>query len=171
MNYLRTLILVMLVVSCNGASKTQIKENTVAQDTFVITKGDIEAIKYIEYVLESESKSTLGSWQAYVDVSSALEDFKNADFKFFVDNEEIMISTLDELEITIPEEINTPPIQARLLVFKTKLYKLKQQLELSNSSKEEKLQALKAVFIANSNVTLQINKKYEKEAQKITKPY
>jgi len=171
MNYLRSIIFLLLIVSCNKTDNTQTKEIVVNQDSLVITKGDIEALKYVEYVLDSKSKNTLGSWQTYTDLTSALEDFKSANFNFFVDNEEIFVTTLDEIETTIPEEINTSPIQARLLVLKTKLYKLKQQLELSNSSKDERLKALKAVFEANANVILQINKTYEKKSQKIIKPY
>lgn len=171
MKYLGSLILLLIMVSCNEASKPVVKEITIKQDTLVIAKADIEAIKYVDYVLDSKAKSTLASWQTYTDVMTTVEDFKSANFSFFVDNEEIFITTLEELETTIPEKIDTEPIKARLLVLKTKLFKLKQQLKLSNTPKNEKLKALKEVFEANANVTLQINKKYEKEAQKIIKPY
>ena len=136
-----------------------------------IAKADVEAIKFVEYVLDTKAKSMLSSWQTYADVNTAIGNFKSADFNFFVDNEEIFNTTLSELETTIPETIDTAPIMARLLVLKTKLLKLKQELELTSSSKTQRLQALKEVFEANTNVILQINKKYEKEAQKITNPY
>ncbi len=170
MKYL-SIIILLLIVSCNKEVKTVVLEGDVKQDTLVISKLDVGAIKYVEYVLDAKAKNTIGSWQTYNDVINAIEGFKAANFEFFVDNEEIFISTLNELETTIPEKIDTEPIKARFLVLKTKLYKLKQQLELSNSSKDERLEALKEVFEANANLTLQINKKYEKDAQKIVKPY
>ena len=171
MKSLNFLVLLLAIVSCNKPSKTNVQENNIEQDTLAINKTDIETIKYVEYVLDTEAKTEMASWQIFTDVIAAIEDFKTANFTFFIDNEAIYASTLNDLETTIPEAINTAPIKARFLVLTTKLYKLKQQLELSNTTKKERLQALKEVFEAQANVTLQINKKYEKEAQKIIKPY
>ncbi len=173
MKYFGVLILLVITIitSCKKVNKIELKESDVSQELIVVSKLDVETIKYVEYVLDRKAKNILTSWQTYTDVISAINEFKKAEFKFFNDNEEIFSSTIDELEMTIPDKINTIAISSRILVLKTKLLKLKQQLELSNTSKKEKLQALKEVFLANENVTLQINKKFEKEAQNIIKPY
>lgn len=173
MRYLSVLIL-LIISSCNKKETVKvepIKQIVAKQDTLSISKTNIETLKIVEYALDSKAANAMASWQAYNDIASAIENFKLADFNFFIENEELFISTLDELETTIPERIETDPIKARLLVLKTKLYMLQQQLKFSNSSKIERLNSLKALFESHANVVLHINKKFEKEAQKTVKPY
>ena len=50
------------------------------------------------------------------------------------------------------------------------MLKLNSLLLLDNISKNEQLQGLKEVFVAFSNLNLQINKKLEFEANNISKP-
>ena len=51
------------------------------------------------------------------------------------------------------------------------LFKFQEIDSLNTSTKKEKLVAIQQIFIALSNLNLQINKKIEKESQTILKPY
>lgn len=135
-----------------------------------LTKKDIAEIKYLDYGIDTKAKNTLDSWLVYNILSKAVEDLKNANFDFFIEDEAVFASALEDLDTTIPENINNASIRARLLVLKTKLYKLEEATRLTTTSKKEHLATIKEVFEAFSYVTLLVNKKFEKEAQSIIKP-
>ena len=91
---------------------------------------------------------------------------------FEIDNrpESVYFNVID-LEETIPADIKTQSIEARVLAFKTKLLNLKDLKNLSFIDKKDILFATKEVFVAFSNLNLQINKKLEKDSQNIERPY
>ena len=113
----------------------------------------------------------MASWQPYITIADAVESLKQADFSFFTADIEVFNSAIKDLENTIPEPIKTQSIQARVLALKTQLLKLKGLVALQAISKKEKLLAVKEVFVAFSNLNLQINKKVEKDSQNIERPY
>ncbi|OIQ23615.1 lipoprotein [Lacinutrix sp. MedPE-SW] len=162
--------LLFFLSSCNNNQNAQTVETVVKKDTTLLTKKDIDKINYIDYGVDKKAKNTLDSWQSYNTIAMAISRLKSADFSFFKEDNTVFVSSVNDLETTIPENINTEPIQARLLILRTKLLKLEEVLNLSTTEKKEQLLVIKEVFEAFSNVTLQINKKFEKEAQNIIKP-
>jgi len=75
-----------------------------------------------------------------------------------------------ELVETTPENINTDGIKARLLVLQNMYLKLSSSANLSTSTKKELKKDIKDLLEAFSNLNYQINKKFEKDAQRIIKP-
>ncbi|AEH01001.1 hypothetical protein [Lacinutrix sp. 5H-3-7-4] len=165
-----TITLLFFLSSCNNNQNKQTKETVVKKDTTLLTKNDIDKITYVDYGIDSKAKNTLDSWQSYNTIALAIDNLKKGDLNFFKEDNTVFVSSVNDLETTIPENINTEPIQARILILRTKLLKLEEVLNLGTSKKNEKLLIMKEVFEALSNVTLQINKKFEKEAQNIIKP-
>ena len=90
---------------------------------------------------------------------------------FFKENNELLVAFVKDLKEGIPEEINTPLINARLVALETKMLKLEGVVNLSNPDKKEVLSVIKDFLTAFSNLNLQINKKIEKDSQNIQKPY
>jgi len=170
MKFLLSVAILFSLISCNKNQDTKTEDIEIAKDTTVLTKNDISKINYIDYGVDKKAQTTLDSWQAYNTLAMSISRLKSADISFFKEDNTVFVSTIKDLESTIPETINTEPIQARLLILKTKLFKLEEALNLSTTEKEEKLLVIKELFEAFSNVTLQINKKFEKEAQSIIKP-
>lgn len=169
---MKNILIVALLVMLSSCKKevTAITETTlVAKDSTKITKEDISKINYIEYGIDSKAKITLDSWQAYNTISSAIDKIKQADFTFFKTDDAIFNTTLTDIETTTPEAIDSEPIKARILILRTKLLKLRESINLNTASKSEKLIAIRELFQSFSYVTLQINKKFEKEAQNIIK--
>lgn len=167
----KILIIALLVTlsSCKKEVTTATETTLVTSDSTKITKEDISKINYIEYGIDNKAKVTLDSWQAYNTISSAIDQIKQADFTFFKTDDAIFNTTLTDIETTTPEAIDSEPIKARILILRTKLLKLRESVNLNTASKTEKLIAIRELFQSFSYVTLQINKKFEKEAQNIIK--
>ena len=170
MKHLITLILLVTLFSCKKEVNTTTETTLISNDTTNITKEDISKINYIEFGIDNKAKETLDSWQAYNTISTAIETVKQADFTFFNSDETIFNTTLKDIETTTPEAVDSEPIKARILILRTKLLKFREVINLNTSNKNDKLVALKELFQSFSYVTLQINKKFEKEAQNIIKP-
>ena len=159
-----------MLSACKKEVTTVVKTDKISNDSTKITKEDISKIKYIEYGIDGKAKQTLDSWEAYNIISRAIETVKLADFDFFKADDAIFNTTLKDIETTIPQAIDSEPINARVLILKTKLLKFREIVNLGTSNKKEKLIAIKELLQSFSYVTLQVNKKFEKEAQHIIKP-
>ncbi|WP_452225620.1 hypothetical protein [Lacinutrix chionoecetis] len=170
MKYLNILIVLLVLFNCKNEGNSTDEINNNAVDSTRITKEDISKINYIDYGIDSKAKKTLDSWEAYNTVFRAIEAVKEGDFNYFKADDEVFNTTLKDLETTIPFTINSEPIKARLLILKTKLLKFREAVSLNTISKRERLIAIKELLQSFSYVTLQINKKFEKEAQNIIKP-
>ncbi|WP_290696698.1 hypothetical protein [Lacinutrix sp.] len=170
---MKKLIILTLLIVLSGCKKEDYTTNetvTTTNDPTKITKEDISKINYIEYGIDNKAKLTLDSWEAYNTISRAIETVKQADFTFFKSDDTIFNTTLNDIHTTTPDAINSAPIKARVLILRTKLLKFRELINLNTAKKNEKLLALKELFQSFSYVTLQINKKFEKEAQNIIKP-
>jgi len=170
MKHLLILILLLVFSACKKEGVNTTDNLIVKPDSTKISKEDISKIKYIEYGIDDKATETLDSWIAYNTISRAIETAKEGDFTFFMSDEEVFNTTLKDIETTTPEAIDSAPIKARVLILRTTLLKFRAQFNLNTATKNQKLIALKELFQSFSYVTLQINKKFEKEAQNIIKP-
>lgn len=169
MKILTVLIILFALNSCKKETEDKITENPIEKNDLKISKKDIETINYIEYDLSVSSKKALDSWKSYLEIQNLIELIKENDLSYFQSDKEIQQSLLNDLSNTIPDRIKSEAIEARVKVLKTKFFKLKSSVLISDS-KQEITTCIKEFFIAFSNLNLQINKKLEKEAQDILKP-
>jgi hypothetical protein len=157
-------------LSCiNNSDKEIVKETTVIQKD-ILTKGLISKLKFNDILLDKSAKVIIEEWKSYTAIDKAIIDIKSLKFTFFTEQEDIFRSTLLELKTTIPEAIDSQPIKARILVLQNQLYRFQEELKIKKQLKKEDIIFIKEVFVAFSNLNLQINKKLEKEAQQIIKP-
>ncbi|WP_034060207.1 hypothetical protein [Lacinutrix jangbogonensis] len=170
MKHLITLILLVVLSACKKDVNTTTETIIATNDSTKVTKEDISKINYIDFGIDNKAKITLDSWVAYNIISRAIVASKQGDFIFFKSDDEVFNTTLKDIETTTPKTIDSEPIKARVLILRTKLLKFREIVNLNTSNKNEKLFALKELFQSFSYVTLQINKKFEKEAQNIIKP-
>ncbi len=147
-----------------------IKTDTAQEISIVrITKKEVEDINYIEYGLSSTSKKRVSNWASYGELESQILSIKNGDLSYFKGDEKIIGALLKDLKATIPKNIFSESIMSRITAIETKLYKLKSAVKINQTPKNELLQSIKEFFVAFSNLNLQMNKKFEKEAQDISK--
>lgn len=168
------IILLLCVLSFSCKDKTDqslVAEQSQQSDSLNIKKEDINKINYVDIGLDAKTNSIMPTWQAYQTLSDAVQSLKQADYSFFNTDIEVFSTAIKDLEQTIPPSIKTQSIEARVLAFKTKLLNLKDLNTLDFIDKKDILFATKEVFVAFSNLNLQINKKLEKDSQNIERPY
>ncbi|MGB1307306.1 MAG: hypothetical protein ACPG6B_00245 [Oceanihabitans sp.] len=152
----------------SNSSEISIKQE---QTNLPITKEDISKLSYSQFILDTKATKTIDSWQKYQELEGVVTKINNANFSFFINNNEIVLALVNELNETLPQGINTPLIRARLLTLKTKMLKLESETNLTKPAKKELLAVTKEFLVSFSNLNFQINKKFEKDSQKIEKPY
>jgi hypothetical protein len=135
-----------------------------------ITGKDISQIKYTEYVLSNPAEERTKDWQKFQNLLDQIEILKKGEVTFFKDDKAILQSFITDLKNEIPESLKATSIMVRLTVLETTLFKLDEILNFQSVTKQTILENIKDVLMAYNNLILQINKKVEKESQKIAKP-
>ncbi|MDO6596048.1 hypothetical protein Q4512_03920 [Oceanihabitans sp. 2_MG-2023] len=171
MKALLYITLFFCVFSCKKTDVTQNVEEVKDETSLKITKEDISKLNYTAFILDSRTKNSSEFWQKYAELDEVVSKVNQADLSFFKENNEVLIAFVKDLKETIPEEVDTPHINARLIALETQMLKLEGVANLSQPKKEEVLLVVRDFLTAFSNLNLQINKKIEKESQNIQKPY
>lgn len=162
-------VLIMVVVSCKDAEL----DNTdviSSHGQLTITESDINAIEYKDFALSHRSLNATKDWLKFQQLQSEIDKLKEGDTSYFQEDDQLITSFISDLKNETPEALNLPQINARLIVIETVLMKLKELSTYPQTKKPELLEAIKSVLVANSNLILQMNKKFEKESQNIIKP-
>lgn len=161
----------ILMVNCKSDTKVvNSVPTTDIQNAKRITKKEIENLKYNDFGLSNDARTAVSDWQKYQELSTQIEYLKKADISFFKSDITLITTFLNDFRAELPKTLNTNEIKARITALETKILKLNSLLLLDNISKNEQIEGLKEVFVAFSNLNLQINKKLEFEAYNILKP-
>lgn len=159
-------------MSCNPDVKNEsaIVEEITTIDSSIITANDISKIKFTEYALSKITQNKTINWQKFNELSNKIELLRTGDLSFFRDDKAILEGFIADLRNEIPESLNTQSILVRLTVIETVFLKLEGLASLKTAKKEKLLMAIKDVLLSYTNLIFQMNKKFEKESQKIEKP-
>ncbi len=161
----------LLLLSCNNASKESKPEQTFVEPVSKsLSEKDISKLKYIDYGLDTKTENVIENWLKYKELETLVQNVKKGDLSYFNDNKEIIKTFLTEFEKTIPDTINTAPVLARIVAFKTKLYKLESLSNLGTTTKQELGMTIKEFLESFSNLNLQMNKKLESDSHQIERP-
>jgi len=169
--YIICLFVLALQLQCTNAkdvNDVNIIDNRT--ESHKITSKDINQIKFTEYVLSDLAVQKTKDWLTFQNLQDHIEVLKKGDVSFIKDDKAILQSFITDLKNEIPESLNVTSIIVRLTVLETTLFKLNEILNFQNISKQSVLSNIEGVLIAYNNLILQINKKVEKESQKIVKP-
>jgi hypothetical protein len=164
-----TVLFVVLGCKENNASAESTVESQSSQ-AYKITAKDIEGLKYTDFALSDLSEASTKDWLKFRELLSQIDILKKGDLSFFKDDKAILVSFITDLKNEIPDVVNTVSVVVRLSVLETVLFKLEGVSNLKNIPKDVLLNAIKEVLVAHSNLILQINKKFEKDSQKIERP-
>jgi hypothetical protein len=164
------LVSVMLVNCKSDTRDVNSDTKTENQNTKIITKKEIDSLTYKDYGLSNDARKAVSDWQKYQELNTQIEYLKTADISFFKSDITLITTFLSDFRAEIPKALNTNEINARITALETKILKLNSLLLLDNISKNEQIEGLKEVFVAFSNLNLQMNKKLEFEAYNILKP-
>ena len=166
-------LVILFISSCNTqtTNNSNIIEEIETIDSSQITSRDITKLKYTDFALSNLTKSKTSNWQKFNELSNKIEVLKTGDLSFFRDDKAILEGFIADLKNEVPESLNTQAILVRLTVIETVFLKLEGLASLKTAKKEDLLIAIKDVLLSYTNLVFQMNKKFEKESQKIEKPY
>ena len=160
--------IILLLISCNKTdSSKEITKQKTAVSKFKVSEKDIKSITYTEFALSDLSETATSDWFKFQELQEKIAQLKKGDFAFFKEEKVILQRFFKDLIIEMPVSLNITPILVRVSVLETTVYKLQGIINLKNIRKELILIAIKDVFVSNSNIILQLNKKLEKESQPI----
>ncbi len=162
--------IICLLISCGNNKKQQIDVNTEKQDVSIIEKEDLSQLNYIDFVLGKKTRTKISDWIKYDELEEKISELKNADLSYFKSDKEVVETLIKEFAETIPKSINTDDINARILVVQNMYYKLNGTVNLTTTTKSELKKSITDLLESFSNLNFQINKKFEKDSQNITKP-
>jgi len=168
--YLAALSLFVIFFSCKQKEETNLEDNKDSTTISGITEKDISKLNYIEFTLDEKTKKAIEDWNEYKELQIIVTNVKKADFSYFDNDEDPIKELIKNAKQTIPSIVNTDPTLARITVLETKLYKLESASLLLSTSKKEHLESIKEFLESFSNLNFQMNKKIEKDNNKIEKP-
>lgn len=157
-----------IITACNN--KPQQTEEVSVENNSIITKGDIETLKYLEFALDPKVEILAEPWLPYDQLKITIEDIKKADFSFFED-EQAVFELVRELRKMIPDTLKTQSVLSRITIVENMLYKFDDTQALHTTTKPELAMAIKDLLVSYSNLNFQLNKKIEKDGQRIVRPY
>lgn len=171
LHYMALVLFCMLISSCKTEqTEPESKEDQVETSENSITEADIAAIKYTDYGLSDSAEEETKDWIKFQELFEKIELLKKADLSFFSDDKTILRSFIDDLKNEVPEKLNDPSIVVRMIAMETAFYKLEGLAIIPNASKSDLLDAIGESLMSHTNLIFQINKKLEKDNQKIEKP-
>ena len=154
-------IFCLTLFSCGEETTTEIVEAEDNNQTPIITKKAIEDFEYKDYVLSEESEDAIVEWENYQELADQISYLKKADLSFYSGNKDDLIKFVEDFKTSIPKQLLTNPIISRTAIIETMLLRLNENLTIENIDKKDKLQSVKEVLVAFSNLNYHINKKLE----------
>lgn len=163
-------LLFIISVGCNKSSnKEHGITNRNLDDLNRISSKDIESLEFDDYGLSNDAEKALENWQKYHELVEQIEFINKTDFSFFNGEITVLKTFVNDFRTEMPESIKTAPILARITALETMLLKLNSLLRLDNVDKSTRLDAIKELLVSFSNLNLQINKKFELDANLVEK--
>ncbi|WP_299120940.1 hypothetical protein [uncultured Winogradskyella sp.] len=155
-------IFCFVFLSCGDDKSTvEVVETEKTNQKPIITEKAIENFEYKDYALSSESEDAIAEWENYQELAIQISYLKKADLSFFNSDKEELKEFINDFKTATPKQFLVNPIISRTAILETMLLKLNENLTLDNIDGADKLQSVKEVLVAFSNLNYQINKKLE----------
>ncbi|SEP71094.1 hypothetical protein SAMN05421824_0121 [Hyunsoonleella jejuensis] len=160
----------VVIIACNNKPQQTEDTSNKTNTTDVLTETDIAKLKYIEFALDPKVEVLTEPWQPYSRLKTAITNIKTANFSFFDEDEQAIFQLVKELRKDIPDTLKTQSVLSRITIVENMLYKLDETYKLNTTTKSELAASTKELLVAYSNLNFQLNKKLEKDNQKIVRP-
>ncbi|UKM66031.1 hypothetical protein GSB9_02604 [Flavobacteriaceae bacterium GSB9] len=172
MRKLITLLLVCFVFlfGCKNPKESEDIDAVEQTRSASINEKDIAQLKYTDYILDQKAENLIKKSGEYTQLQDLKNNIKKGDLSLFGEDNETSKELFKNLRQTLPSELNTESVLARILVLETSFYKLESLSNLPTTTKAERLNAIKGFLVAFSNLNLQMNKKVEFDNRTIEKP-
>ena len=164
------ILILWILTSCTDKSQ---KDDQIVPSLIDSTKQvvlDINKLNFKEFILDIKAEKEISNWQKYNEFRVKIEEFKQGDLGHFSSDFKTVETFIKEFTNTIPLNVNNESIQARILVVETMYFRLNDIANMNNSTEEQIQNALEDLLEGFSNLNYQINKNFERELQKVSRP-
>ena len=153
------IVIVIFQFSCKDTKKNkevlQKKNEIEVKSNFAFKPFKIEKLN------KSVNDSVVQSWKEYEQILAQIEFLNQGDVSFFISEASKLNGTLDTLKLKQPKCFTNNAIDSRLMALDVQINILNQNFNLDNISEELKVESIKGVLEAVSNLNYQMNKKFE----------
>ncbi len=156
-------LIVTVLFSCGETTTSEETSTSEITQDVKLTAKTIERLSFKDYVLSEDAEKVVSEWEKYQELAIQINYLRQADMSFFKSEIQIIVEFMAVFKNQIPEVLQSNPINSRAVVLETKLMLLQNSLKNETKSNKEKLEHIKAVLVAFSNLNFQINKKIERD--------
>jgi hypothetical protein len=161
LNKFRLIALVFTVLQLSCKESNSNKEVVKKQDKLEFKSNVAFKPFKIEKLNKSVNDSVVKHWSEYEQILAQIEFLNQGDVSFFISEAKTINGTLDTLKLKQPKCFSNNAIDSRLMALDVQVNILNQNFILDNISDEVKIQSIKEVIGAVSNLNYQMNKKFE----------
>lgn len=110
--------------------------------------------------LITKAQEDISNWSAFLTLKVEIENLENYSLQEVIDNSPSIIKSINDVQDSVPEKFNTPPILNRLNVLFTKAEMLQQYLDYEQNDSITLQNMGKSIFEAYENLEIQLNETY-----------
>ena len=147
-------ILLMVLASCVQDSEKD-KTKTKPRETEAFTKEF--TVQTAILPLEASAKKYAAKWAAYVVLHNEVKELNTTSVNKLIDNSSAIAQLMESLQSSLPDSLESKPIESRLRVLTTKAKILEQQAHLQNIDPEEIKRITKEIPQDFNNLNIQLN--------------
>jgi len=114
--------------------------------------------------LDRNSKTHVSNWAVFEDFDHELRNLNGRSKDVIKNMTERMVSHIDSLSKKVPDTLSSQSILSRLLIVKTRVYLLNQELNKSRPDSIRLQGSINEMNKSYANLIVQINEKFEKDA-------
>ena len=158
--YISFLILNFGMVSCGDSNeKSQTEIQTTYNNSTLFGNQ-----KFVFHELSDKAKIYVSNWAVYDDFEKEVKTLNGNTIEVLLNKSELLVSHLDSLSKNIPDTLFNQAILSRVIVVKTRINLLHQELKKSKIDSIQLQNYMNEMNASVSNLIIQINEKFQKDA-------
>ena len=159
--FILTVLLVGYLITSCGNDPQKSEEQQVTEVSTTDHYGDDD---FVFPLLDNNSKLQVSNWAVFEDFDKEIRTINGRTREGLKNKSIRLVSHMDSLSKKIPDTLSSRAIKSRLLVVKTRVHLLDQELNKSRPDSATLQGHLSELNTSYSNLIQQINEKFEKDA-------
>lgn len=162
---MKLLILILLPIflaGCNSGDRNDNSSEEV-EDTTAFSQGITVPNK--EVVLLPEAREQVVTWVQYITAQNEIENLKSASLNQVIENARPLAQIMQSLKSSVPDSLQSTPVNARLNVLVTKSKVLEQLATRRNRDPQKIAETAEEIPVEFNNFKLQLNELFLKSLE------
>ena len=158
--YISFLILNFGMVSCGDSNEKSQSEIQTTNNSSTLFGNQ----KFVFPELSDKAKIYVSNWAVFDDFEKEVKTLNGNTIEVLLNKSELLVSHLDSLSKNIPDTLFNQAILSRVIVVKTRINLLHQELKKSKIDSIQLQNHMNEMNASVSNLIIQINEKFQKDA-------